>query len=197
MKLTRRLSMCASFMVIVILFLAPCSWEYFIDESASQQGDFKAKHFALEETETKGGEDENEYHGEVYGTFPDEPVPLRVGDRQAELLSRDKETRDWVYSEDFEDDDYEEYNGEFPKDSEWGLSDVVKGETADGEDFAEGTFNGSVGTYEKTDNWDVAGDSERVGGDVEKDLAEGEDKSRGKHVDFSTSHRGIDYGPSR
>lgn len=170
--------MCASFMVVAILFLAPCSCESFIDEPALQQGDVQAANLDIEETEMKGEEDGYEDNGEVHGTFPDELVPLRLADRQAEPSSRDKERRDWVYSEDFSDDGYEEYNGEFLKDSESVVSDVAEGEPAEGEDFAEEKFNGDVGTYEEIDDWNVAGNSETVVGDVRKDLADAEGKSR-------------------
>lgn len=90
----------------------------------------------------------------------------------------------WVHSEDFHDDGYEVYNGELPRDSEWGLSDVANGEPAEREDFAEKKFNGAVDTYEETDDWNVAENSETVGDDVEKDLADEKGESRGKHADI-------------
>ena len=177
MRITGLLSVCDLIMVVAILFLAPCSCESFIDESALQQEDTKAAYLGIEETEINGEEDGYEDNGEVYGTFPDELVPLMLADPHAEPSSRDKESRDWAYSEDFEHDGYEDYKGEFPKDSEWARS-----EPAEGEDFAEGKFNGAVGTDEETDDWNVAGNSERVGDDVDKDLADEEDESRGKQV---------------
>ena len=177
--------MCAFVMVVAILFLAPCSCETSNDEPALQQGDVQGAYLDMDETEMGGEEDGYEDHGEVYGNFPDESLPLKVADRQAEPSSRDKERRDWVHSEDFHDDGYENYNSKFPKDSEWALSDVAKGEPAESEDFAEEKFNGAVGTYEETEDWDAAENSETVGGDVEKDLADEEGGSRGKHVDLS------------
>ena len=179
--------MCAFVMVVAILFLAPCSCETSNDEPALQQGNVKGAYLDMDETEMGGEEDGYEDHGEVYGNFPDESLPLKVADRQAEPSSRDKERRDWVHSEDFPDDGYENYNGEFPKDSEWGLSDVAKGEPAESDDFAEEKFNGAVGNYEETEDWDAAENSETVGpvvDDVEKDLADEEGGSRGKHVDI-------------
>ena len=59
----------------------------------------------------KGKEDRCEDNGEVYGTFPDEPVSLRLEGLQAKPSNREKERRDWVCSEDLEDDGYEDYNG--------------------------------------------------------------------------------------
>ena len=184
MKITRLLSMYPSLTVVAILFLAPCSCESFNDEPALQQG-VQAAYLDMEETEMEGEEDGYEDNGEHFGTFPDEPVLLRLADRQTEPSSRDNERRDWVHSEDFHDDGYENYNGDFPKDSEWGLSDVTKGEPAKSEDFAEENFNGAVGTYGETDDWKAAEISETVGltvsdGDVEKDLADEEGGSRGK-----------------
>ena len=190
MKINRLLSRCAFFMVVAILFLAPCSCETFNDKPALQQGDVQAAFLDMDETEMEGEDDGYEDHDEVYGTFPDEPVPLRLADRQTEPSSRVKERRDWVHSEDFHDDGYENYNGEFPRDSEWGLNDIAKGEPAGSEDFAEEKFNGAVGTYEETDDWDAAENSETVGptffsdDDVEKDLADEEGGSKGKHVDI-------------
>lgn len=131
----------------------------------------------------KGEEDGYEDNGEDYDTFPDEAVVLRLADRQEEPSSRDKERRNWVHSEVFHDDGYEDYNGELPRDSEWGLSDVANGEPAEREDFAEKKFNGAVDTYEETDDWNVAENSEIVGDDAEKDLAE-KGESRGKHADI-------------
>ena len=176
--------MCAPIMVIAILCFAPCSCESFIDEPELQQEDVQAAHLDMEETEMKGEEDGYEDNGEDLGTFPDEPVHLRLGDRQAESSSRSKERRDWLYSKDLDDDGYEEYNGEFPKDSQRGLSDVAKGEPAEGEDFAEEKFSSAVGTYEETDDWSVADKSETVGGYVQRDLADEEGEGRGKHVDI-------------
>lgn len=131
----------------------------------------------------KGEEDGYEDNGEDYDTFPDEAVVLRLADRQEEPSSRDKERRNWVHSEVFHDDGYEDYNSELPRDSEWGLSDVANGEPAEREDFAEKKFNGAVDTYEETDDWNVAENSETVGDDAEKDLAE-KGESRGKHADI-------------
>lgn len=131
----------------------------------------------------KGEEDGYEDNGEDYDTFPDEAVVLRLADRQEEPSRRDKERRNWVHSEVFHDDGYEDYNSELPRDSEWGLSDVANGEPAEREDFAEKKFNGAVDTYEESDDWNVAENSEIVGDDAEKDLAE-KGESRGKHADI-------------
>ena len=172
--------MCAFFMVVAILFLAPCRCETFNDEPALQQGDVQAAFLDMDETEMEGEEDGYEDHDEVYGTFPDEALPLRVADRQKEPSSRGEERRDWVHSEDFHDDGSETYNGDFPRDSEWGLRDVAKGEHAESEDFADEKFSGAVGTHEETEDWKTAENSETAGGDVEKDLADEEGGSRGK-----------------
>ena len=172
--------MCASFMVVAILFLAPCSCESFVDEPALQQEDSKAVYHEPEETEMEGEEDGLEDDGEDYGTFPDELDPLRL----AEPFNRDKERRDWVYSEDFDDDGFDEdNNAEFPKDSEWELSDVAE-EEPNGEDLAEKKFNGDLGR--ETDDWDVTENSETVRGNVEKDLklADEEGERKGKHVNI-------------
>lgn len=184
MNINRLLSMRASFMVVTILFLAPCSCESFNDEPALQQGDVQAAFLDMEETEMKDEEDGYEDNGEDYVTFPDEALPLRLADRRTEPSSRDKTRGNWVHSEEFHDDGYEDYNGEFPKDFEWGVSDVAKGEPAEREDFAERKFNGAVGTYEETDDWNVAGNSETVDSDIEKDLADEGGESRGKHPDI-------------
>ena len=137
--------MWASFLVVAILFLAPCSCDSLIDEPAFQQSDVQAAYLDVEETEMEGEEDD-------------------------------------VHSEDFHDDGYEDYNDEFPRDSEWEPSDFANGERAEGEDFAENKFNDAVGTYEETDDWNLAGNSETVGGDVEKDLVDEGGESRGKHA---------------
>ena len=170
--------MFALLMVVAILFHAPCSCEPFIDEPALQKGDVKAAYLGIKETEMKGEEDGYEDNGEVYDIFPDELVPLWSENLQAEPSSRDTD----VYSDDFEDNDYENYNGELPKDSKLALSDADKGEPAKGEDPAEEKFNGAVDGDEETVDWNVAGNSERVGDDVGKDRADEEGESRGKHV---------------
>ena len=170
--------MFALLMVVAILFHAPCSCEPFIDEPALQKGDVKAAYLGIKETEMKDEKDGYEDNGEGYDTFPDELVPLWSENLQAEPSSRDKE----VYSDDFEDDDYEDYNGELPKDSKWALSDIAKGEPAEGEDSAEVKFNGAVDGDEETYDWNLAGNSERVGDDVGKDRADEEGESKGMQV---------------